>query len=127
MAAFSFTEFLDSENGKGLLGLGLSVICIYMIYKGMQQQRQLEARVTNLEYKTYSHDILLKQIQDTILAKNPQLQASFITPVSGVQMQGVQTNYQMPGGMPGAGGPMPNMGYGGPGVGTNYAFNRQKL
>lgn len=127
-AGITFADFLDSEAGKGLIGVGLSVICLYLLYKNMQKTQQLETRVLNLEYKTYTQDMLLKQLQDTLQNKIDGVHASFITPASGIPMTGVQTNIAMPGGMPV--GPAPTqvpVNYGTQGVGSTYAFNRQKL
>lgn len=114
-APVTFTDFLNSDSGKGFIGVGLSIVALYMLYKSMQKQQQLETRIVNLEYKTYTQDIIVKQLEAALNNRTQGgVQATFTTPVSGVPFQGVQSTIQMPG----AATP--------PGVGTAYAMNRPK-
>lgn len=134
-------DILASSSGKQLLGLGVGALALGILYKQGQKTSELESRIKMLEFKTYNLDCQMKEIQSFIQSKY-QVPVTFTTPVSGVQMPGMQTTQfaTMPGGMGmpntgmNMGGATPGMNtnttMGGMGMGmpgTNYAMNRNRL
>lgn len=122
-------DILASDSGRQLLGLGLGALALGILYKQIQKTSELENRIKNLEFKSYNMDCQIKEIQSFIQSKY-QVPVTFTTPVSGMQMPGMQTTQfaTMPGGMqmPGVNNTTQmNMGMGMPG--TNYAMNRNRL